>query len=237
VVALVGHDVALFELGVATEVFGFHRPEILDPGYRLLVVSADEPPIRVGHTHFSLDGVLPLRHIEEADTIVIPAWSSTDVGGTPIEVLEALRSAHARGVRILTVCSGAFLAAEAGVLDGLAATTHWLYTDLLAERYPKIEVEPGVLYVDAGQVMTSAGTAAGIDLCLHVVRQDHGAEVANAIARRMVVPPQRDGGQAQYADAPVPCCADDDPLAQVLTGRSSTSTRSSPLSASPSGPR
>jgi transcriptional regulator GlxA family with amidase domain len=216
VVALVAQDVAMFELGVATEVFGFPRPEILDPWYRFLLVSADEPPIRVGHTHFSLSGVLPLRHLEEADTVIIPAWSVIDGRVACDEVLDALRAAHARGARILTVCSGAFLAAEAGILDGLSATTHWAYTAELAERYPKIDVEPGVLYVDAGQVKTSAGTAAGIDLCLHVVRLDHGAEVANKLARRMVVPPQRDGGQAQFADAPVPCCAEGDPLAEVL---------------------
>jgi transcriptional regulator GlxA family with amidase domain len=132
-------------------------------------------------------------------------------------VVEALRAAHERGARLLSVCSGAFLLAEAGLLDGRRATTHWMYTDLLASRYPAIDVDPDVLYVDGGDgIYTSAGTAAGIDLCLHIVRLDHGAEVANAVARRMVVPAHRDGGQSQFVAAPVPADAGDDNLAPIL---------------------
>jgi transcriptional regulator GlxA family with amidase domain len=117
----------------------------------------------------------------------------------------------------MSVCTGAFLLAAAGLLDGRRATTHWRYADDLTRRYPAITVDPDVLYVDEGQVLTSAGTAAGIDLCLHVVRRDYGATVANTIARRMVVPPHRDGGQAQYVDMPIPCECDDDAMTRALT--------------------
>ena len=215
VAALVAHGVAPFELGVAHEVFGFARPELADPWYRFVVCSADEPPIQVSSGSFSLSDVAPLSALHRADTVIIPAWPAQE-GATSVEVVDALQRAHRRGARILTVCTGAFLAAEAGLLDGLAATTHWLHAADLAERYPAVDVRPDVLYVDGGQVLTSAGTAAGIDLCLHVVRQDHGAEVANALARRMVVPPQRHGGQAQFAEMPVPACPADDPLADVV---------------------
>ena len=215
VAALIAQGVAPFELGVACEVFGIQRTELVDPWYRFVVCSADEPPIRTSWGSFSIVDVSPLSALDRADTIVIPAWPGPDRPAPP-EVLDALRRAHRRGARLLTLCSGAFLAAQAGLLDGLAATTHWYYAERLARQFPSVEVRPDVLYVDAGQVLTSAGTAAGIDLCLHVVRRDHGAEVANAVARRMVVPPQRHGGQAQFAEAPVPCCPDDDPLAAVV---------------------
>jgi len=215
VAALIAHGVAPFELGVACEVFGIQRPELVDPWYRFVVCSADRPPIRSSWGSFSLVDVSPLRALDRADTIVIPAWPARG-RETPADVVAALQRAARRGARILTVCTGAFLAAEAGLLDGLPATTHWMYAAELAQQFPAVDVRPDVLYVDAGHVLTSAGTAAGIDLCLHVVRKDHGAEVANAVARRMVVPPQREGGQAQFAEAPVPCCPADDPLAVVV---------------------
>jgi transcriptional regulator GlxA family with amidase domain len=130
--------------------------------------------------------------------------------------MRALRDVVARGGRVMSVCSGAFVLAAAGLLDGRRATTHWRYAAALAERYPRIDVDQNVLYVDAGPVLTSAGTAAGIDLCLHLVREEHGTAVANAVARRMVVPPHRDGGQAQYVEAPVPAPRRDD-LGDLLT--------------------
>jgi transcriptional regulator GlxA family with amidase domain len=132
------------------------------------------------------------------------------------ELLEALRAADRRGARLVSVCTGAFVLAAAGLLDGKRATTHWMYAAELARRYPQVLVDPRVLYVDAGNILTSAGTAAGIDLLLHIVRLDHGAEVANAVARRMVVPPHRDGGQAQFVDMPMPDPVADQPLADVL---------------------
>ena len=215
VAALVTHGVAPFELGVACEVFGLDRPEIVDPWpYRFFLCSPDDAPVRTSMS-FSLTGVEPLSALDRADTIVIPAWHGAS-DPPPAAMLDALRRAHARGVRLLTVCSGAYALAHAGLLDGLRATTHWMHAADLARQFPEIDVDPNVLYVDTGQIMTSAGTAAGIDLLLHVVRLDHGADVANAVARRMVVPPHRDGGQAQFVEAPVPDDDGVDPLAVTL---------------------
>src|SRR5262249_18971512 len=143
-----------------------------------------------------------LTPLEDADLVAVPAYP---IGSTiPPEVGATLRRAADRGAYVLSVCSGAFLLAEAGLLDGRRCTTHWRYADELARRYPSLEVDPDVLYVAEDNIMTSAGTAAGIDLCLHLVRREHGSAVATAMARRMVVPPHRDGGQAQYGEAPVP---------------------------------
>ena len=216
VVVLVTHGVPPFELGVACEVFGLARPEILDPWpYELTLASADAPPLRT-NVGFSLADVESLRALDRADTIVIPAWPGTASNVPDDATIAALRRAHRRGTRLLSVCSGAFALAHAGLLDGRHATTHWRYTSELAERFPAVVVDPNVLYVDEGQILTSAGTAAGIDLCLHVLRSDHGATVANAVARRMVVPPHRDGGQAQFVDAPVREGGEVDSLAATL---------------------
>jgi AraC family transcriptional activator FtrA len=143
-----------------------------------------------------------LERLADAGTIILPGWKGIDVP-VPPRVLDALREAHARGARLLTICSGAFVLAATGLLDGRRATTHWRYAEALQRRYPRIEVDPAVLYVDEGQLLTSAGSAAGLDLCLHLVRRDHGADVANQVARRLVIPPHRDGGQAQFVERPV----------------------------------
>jgi AraC family transcriptional activator FtrA len=216
VAAVVTHGVSPFELSVAYEVFGLDRTELVDPWYRLLVCSLVEPPVQTkGAAGLTLDTPHRLDDLERADTLVVPMWTPDDVPGG--ELVDALRAAHARGARILSFCSGAFLLAHAGLLDGRRATTHWMFAEALASRFPEVDVEPDVLYVVDGQVMTSAGTAAAIDLCLHVVRTDHGAEVANALARRMVVPPHRDGGQAQYIQAPVPpATTEADPFQDTL---------------------
>ena len=216
VVAIVGQDFAAFELGVICEVFGLDRTDQGLPAYDFAVVAAEEPPLRSGQGYW-LDTEHRLDRVAAADLVCIPAWRS--ISEPPQEdYLQAVRDAVARGARVLSVCSGAFVLAAAGVLDGLRATTHWRYTDVLATEYPLVDVDPDVLYVDAGQVVTSAGTSAGIDACLHVVRQEHGVAVANAIARRMVVPPFREGGQAQYVEAPVPLMrhAGTDELAGLL---------------------
>jgi transcriptional regulator GlxA family with amidase domain len=143
-----------------------------------------------------------LDEVATADTVIVCAGHYERLN-PPEAVLDALRTAHARGARIASMCTGAFVLAAAGLLDGRRATTHWMHAEELATQYPSIEVDPKVLYIDEGDVLTSAGTAAGIDLCLHIVRKDDGADVANAVARRMVVPPHRDGGQAQYIDQPL----------------------------------
>lgn len=156
-----------------------------------------------------------LSKLREAQTIVVPAWPDIDET-PPAALLEALRRGYGRGARIASLCSGAFILAAAGLLEGRRATTHWMYAETLAKRFPNVEVDPSVLYIDEGQVLTSAGTAAGIDLCLHLVRIDYGAEVANVFARRMVVPPHRDGGQAQYVQAPMPASPDKGLLTETL---------------------
>jgi len=216
VAALVTNGVAPFELAVVCEVFGLARPEIMDPWpYELFLASPDGPRVRTNQG-FAIDGVRPLSALDRAGTIVVPAWSGNESLRPPEPMLNALRRAHRRGARLMSECSGAFALAHAGLLDGHRATTHWMYTDRLATNFPDIEVDPDVLYVDEGQILTSAGTAAGIDLCLHVARLDHGVDFANAVARRMVVPPHRDGGQAQFVQAPVEAGDGTDPLAATL---------------------
>ncbi len=202
VTAVVCDGFAAFELGVVCEVFGLDRTDQGLPGYDFAVVAAEEPPLTSGQG-FRLDTDHRLDRVASADLVCIPAWRSVEER-PPEPFLEAVRAAVDRGAKVLSVCSGAFVLAAAGVLDGRRATTHWRYAERLAENYPLIDVYPDVLYVEDGNVITSAGTSAGIDACLHVVRSAHGAAVANAIARRMVVPPFRDGGQAQYVETPVP---------------------------------
>ena len=203
VVAVLLDGIAPFEFAVACEVFGIDRSFIASPWYRFLVASLGPGPVRtsLGFTIDAPDGLSALRR---ADTVYLSAWSGSDGSReVPAELTDALREAHGRGARLISVCTGAFLLAEAGLLDGRRAATHWAHADDLARRYPAVKVDRDVLYVDDGDVLTSAGTAAGIDLCLHVVRNDYGAAVANAVARRMVVPPHRDGGQAQFIDLAV----------------------------------
>jgi AraC family transcriptional regulator, transcriptional activator FtrA len=211
---VIGDGVLTFDFACACEVFGYDRSDIVSPWYRFLVVSQDPPPIRTS-TGFTIHPELGLEALEEADTIVIPGWAD-DLRPPRPELIEALRGAYGRGARLMSVCIGAFVLAEAGLLDGRRATTHWRFADRLQKRYPEIDVDPTVLYVDDGQILTSAGTAAGIDLGLHVVRLDYGAEIANQVARRIVMPPHREGGQAQYIEAPIPDTREDDPIAETL---------------------
>jgi AraC family transcriptional activator FtrA len=143
-----------------------------------------------------------LERLSKAGTIIVPGWKHIDAP-VPQAVVDVLRRAHARGARLLSICSGSFVLAATGLLDGRRATTHWRYAETLQRRYPDIRVDADVLYVDEGQLLTSAGSAAGLDLCLHLVRRDYGPEVANLVARRLVIPPHRDGGQAQFVERPV----------------------------------
>jgi transcriptional regulator GlxA family with amidase domain len=205
--------VSVFELGVVCEVFGMDRSDAGLPAYDFAVCAAEPGPLRSGGG-FAITPDHGLDRLAAADLVAVPHWRSLDEPPPPA-LLAALRSVVDRGGRVMSVCSGAFVLAAAGLLDGRRATTHWRYAAALAARYPLVDVDPNVLYVDAGPVLTSAGTAAGIDLCLHLVREEHGTAVANAVARRMVVPPHRDGGQAQYVEAPVPAPRRDD-LGEVL---------------------
>jgi AraC family transcriptional regulator, transcriptional activator FtrA len=200
VVALAYDGLCTFEFGIVVEVFGLPRPEFGSSWYRFQVCSLDRGALKAtgGITIRAEAGLSALRR---AGTIVIPGWR--DASERPPEVLlRALRGAHAAGARLATICSGVFVLAAAGLLDGRRATTHWRYVDRLRASYPSVRVEPDVLYVDDGDILTSAGSAAGIDLCLHIVRRDHGAEIVNQVARRLVIPPHRDGGQSQYIPAP-----------------------------------
>ncbi|WP_405009376.1 helix-turn-helix domain-containing protein [Kitasatospora sp. NBC_01539] len=199
-----------FELAVAYEVFGPAPAAVTVPWYDLAVCGPDA--VRVGR--FRLEPDAGLDRLRHADTVIVPAWADVDVP-PPADLVEAVRAAHTAGARVASLCTGAFVLAAAGLLDGRRATTHWAHTAELAARHPRVEVDPDVLYVDNGTVLTSAGKAAALDLCLHLVRLDHGSSVANAVARRLVVPPLRAGGQAQFVTTPVPA-QDDHPLAALL---------------------
>ncbi|MFE6763337.1 GlxA family transcriptional regulator [Streptomyces sp. NPDC057689] len=203
VAALMLDDVHPFELGVLCEVFGLDRSDEGLPVHDFAVVSAEGPELRT-HAGFTISTPYGLDRLDEADLVAVPAGSRFGEREFPEEVLVALRRAVERGARVLSVCSGAYLLGAAGLLDGRRCTTHWRHADDLARRFPEAVVEPDVLYVEDGPVTTSAGTAAGIDACLHLVRQAYGPAAANTIARRMVVPPHRDGGQAQYIERPLP---------------------------------
>jgi transcriptional regulator GlxA family with amidase domain len=209
------HGVAPFELGVVCEVFGVDRSAQGLPTYDFSIVAAEPGPIRTS-VGFSIDVSDDLSVLEEADLVVVPASPVRDDNEYVEPLLAALRRTVDRGARVMSVCSGAFVLGAAGLLDSRRCTTHWIYTEELQRRYPLAKVDPDVLYVDDGEVLTSAGTAAGIDLCLHVVREAQGAAVANHIARRMVVPPHRDGGQAQFVETPLPAMGSDT-LEDVLT--------------------
>lgn len=207
VTVLAYEGMSAFETGIVTEVFGLARPEVPVPWYDLTICAERPGPLRIvgGATIGTEHG---LEVFAVADTLIVPGVTNVRDDTSP-ELIAALRMAYDRGARIVSICSGAFALAAAGLLDHRPATTHWQYADLLRRRFPLVRVDPDVLYLDDGQVLTSAGSAAGLDLCLHLVRLDHGARVANALARRLVVPPHREGGQAQYVERPVPPDGDD----------------------------
>lgn len=202
VVALAYDGLCTFEFGCVVEMFSLERPELGVDWYRFAVCAAERGPIKAAG---GIQVVAPhgLAMLARADTIVIPGWRGADEA-PPEPLLRALRRAHARGARLASICSGVFVLAAAGVLDGKAATTHWRYADKLRERHPAIDVRPNELYVDEGQVLTSAGSAAGLDMLLHLVRRDHGARIANQVAQRLVIPPHRLGDQAQFVPRPMP---------------------------------
>lgn len=201
VVVLAYDRLCTFEFGCAVELFALERPELGVDWYQFAVCAIEPGPVRaMGGITISAPHDLSLLAL--ADTIVIPGWRDADEAPPPA-LLEQLRAAHARGARLCSICSGVFILAAAGLLDGQRATTHWRYADKLARRYPAIDVQPDDLYVDAGQLITSAGSAAGLDMLLHLVRRDYGAHVGNQVAQRLVVPPHREGGQAQYLPRPM----------------------------------
>jgi transcriptional regulator GlxA family with amidase domain len=193
-------EVAVFELGVLCELFGYDRTDEGLPGYEFAVCTVDGAPVRT-HAGFSISSAHGLAPADEADLVaVVP--SATELAPPPA-VVDALRRAHARGAWVMSVCTGAFTLGAAGLLDDRRCTTHWRHTDALAARYPAAKVDPNVLYVFDDNIITSAGTAAAVDCGLHLIREEQGSAVATQLARRMVVPPHRDGGQAQFIEKPV----------------------------------
>jgi AraC family transcriptional activator FtrA len=214
VVALAYDGLCTFEFGVAVEVFGLPRPEMGADWYRFAVAGIEPGPLRAGGgIRVAVDGGLSL--LDRAGTIIVPGWRGAD-SPVPRPLCKALRRAHERGARVMSFCSGVFVLAATGLLDGRRATTHWRYAERLARDYPRISVVPDVLYVDEGGLLTAAGSAAGIDLSLHLIRRDWGAAAANSVARRLGVPAHRDGGQAQFIEAPVPEAREGGRIGRVL---------------------
>jgi AraC family transcriptional activator FtrA len=215
VVLVAAEGLALFEFGVASDVFGIDRTAGYGvPWYRVTVCSAGRRAV-TSDSGLRIQGTVGLRALRDADTVIVPP--SAPHAPVPDALLRELTRAHQRGARIVSLCTGAFVLAAAGLLDGRRATTHWEECDQLATEYPLVQVDPDVLYVDGGDILTSAGSAAAIDLCLHIVRRDHGAEVAARLARELVVPPFREGGQAQYIDSALPMLDPADPFLGVLS--------------------
>lgn len=203
--ALVAYDgLRTFEYGVAAEVFALVRPGLEEVWYDTCVVPA-EPGALQGFGGVEIKTTASLSSLGRfgaGDTIVLPGWRDPECRA-PEALIRALQGAARRGVRLVSICSGAFVLGDTGLLDGRKATTHWLFAEAFKRRFPAVQYEDDVLYVDEGQIVTSAGSAAGLDACLHLVRRDFGAKIANTVARRMVMPPHRDGGQAQFVDAPL----------------------------------
>ncbi|MGW4905375.1 GlxA family transcriptional regulator [Streptomyces sp. NPDC004270] len=193
-----------FEVGVATELFGLPRPELglSVPPYEV-TLCAPTREVRMNHGFFTLSGVAGLAAVDAADTLVVPGRPD-NVVPRGADVLDAIRRAHARGARVVSFCTGTFALAEAGLLDGRPATTHWRWADAFRQLHPRVLLRPDVLFVDDGDLLTASGSAAALDLGLHVWRQDHGAEIANAVSRRLVFASHRDGGQRQFVERPVP---------------------------------
>ncbi|MFD7338801.1 helix-turn-helix domain-containing protein [Streptomyces violascens] len=209
VVVIVDEGSNPFELGVATELFGLRRPELGLPahGWYDFTLAAAAPTVRMHNGLFTLSGVADLRAVDSADTLIVPNRPDPLTAPAPA-VLDAVRSAAGRGARLVSFCTGAFTLAAAGVLDGRRATTHWRWAGAFAERYPAVLLQPDVLFVNDGDVHTSAGSAASLDLGLQLIRADHGAEIANAVSRRLVFAAHRDGGQRQFVERPVPAVPD-----------------------------
>lgn len=202
VVALAYDGLCTFEFGCTVELFALNRPELNVKWYDFAVCSVERGAFKAaGGIEVRVPNSIAL--LDKADTIIIPGWRDADDLPSPL-LIKKIRAAYERGARFCTICSGVFVLAAAGILDGKTVTTHWRYAEKLTKRYPTITVEPDALYVDEGQVLTSAGSAAGLDMLLHLVRRDYGAKVANLVAQRLVIPPHREGGQAQYLPRPMP---------------------------------
>jgi transcriptional regulator GlxA family with amidase domain len=214
-IAVLAFDgISPFHLSVPSMVFGEERAVDGGPCFEVRVCAAERGPLRTP-AGFTVEVTHGLEALDDADIVIVPSWRESGPPAPPA-LLQALRDAHQRGAVLVGLCLGAFLLAEAGLLDGRPATTHWLAVPSFAERFAQVKLQPDVLYVDDGDVLTSAGTVAGIDCCLHLLRVRHGAEAANRAGRRMVVAPHRQGGQAQYIEQPVRAPAERDRMGQLL---------------------
>ncbi|MCV3764953.1 transcriptional regulator FtrA [Rhizobium sp. TRM95796] len=202
VVALLYDGLCTFEFGIVAEIFGLSRPEMGEGWYRYASCAIEPGPLRA-HGGFVIQTEDNSHLIDEADLIIAPGWKGAGVP-VPQDLVERLRAAHARGARLASICSGAFVLAATGLLDGGVAATHWRYAEALGKAYPEIEVDAASLYREHGRLFTSAGSAAGIDLMIEIVRRDFGPDAANSVARRLVMPAHRSGGQAQFLERPVP---------------------------------
>ncbi len=212
-IAAIAYDgLCIFELGIVVELFGLPRPE-LERWYRFRVARVHDGPLRATGG-LSVEAPYTLKVLDGAGTVIVPGWPPESP--VPEALVGKLQKANAEGARIASVCSGAFALAAAGLLDGRRAATHWRYAAALARRFPKVSIDPDVLYVEDGNIVTSAGSAAGIDMGLHLIRKDFGATIANQVARRLIVPPHREGGQKQYIDTPVASDSNDGAFAELL---------------------
>jgi transcriptional regulator GlxA family with amidase domain len=214
VVVIAFDGITPFHLSVPCLVFGSQHADSDAAAFEVQVCAADPAPLRTT-AGFDIATAFGLKALNAADIVIMPSWHD-DCRPAPEALLQALRKAHKRGARVVGLCLGAFPLAEAGLLDQRTATTHWAFADALLERYPQVSVDRDVLYVDEEDVVTSAGVAAGLDCCLHLLRQLSGAEIANRVARQIVVAPHRQGGQAQFIERPLPVNTSDDRFSQVL---------------------
>lgn len=214
-IAVIAFDgISPFHLSIPCTIFGEERAELGLTPNRLIVCGLERRKL-ASSVGIAIETTHTLADLGQADIVIVPSWR--DMHETPpAPLLEALRSAHARGALLVGLCLGSFVLAEAGLLDGRRATTHWLGARLFSERYPKVRLDPDVLYVDDGDVLTSAGSAAALDCCLHLVRRQCGAEAANKLARRLVVSPHRAGGQAQFIEHPIPSSPGGNRLSEIL---------------------
>ncbi len=214
-VAILAYDgLSLFEFAIATEIFALPRPECGPDWYKSIICAGEAGPLRAQnglsvHTEHSLD------ELDAVDLIIIPGWRAIDAK-VPDRLVKALKSAHDNGTRIASICSGVAVLAATGLLNGKTATTHWRYIDYMRNQFSEIKFDESVLYVDNGSILTAAGSAAGIDLCLHIVRQDFGAAIANKVARRLIMSPHREGGQAQFIESPLKSTTAGQPLGPFL---------------------
>ena len=207
-------NISPFHLTVPCVVFGEDRRDMGVPRFELLVCGVERRRLMTS-AGFHIEARDSLADLARASTVIVPSWRDPDER-PPEKLLKAVRDAHARGARVVGLCLGAFVLAEAGLLDGRAATTHWAWADTFSARFPRVRLDPDSLYIDEGDVVTSAGNAAGIDCCLHLLREQVGAEIANRVARRLVVAPHRRGGQAQFIEQPMPADPGSDRLSKTL---------------------